>query len=598
MKVLKGIFIYTMLILGAVIAVSILLLGGMYLFKWSLFGYTFKNVNIQKDSFASINVENNGINATAPKVKFVIDSGAYAVRIQPDSANTLISYYTMSDFTGFVKSTDKVYTPSVTTTVGVNDENILQVNIKIATPEGWVKFDDEENRLVVVVPEFYDGKEIKYDVDINTTSGNIILKNSVDTKNNFDAPLRINSIVAKTESGNITLAGFEKELIRNKDDEIIGVKPSGYVELDNIQVTTKRGTLDFSSFDQIKINEKLILNSGKADYIFDKLLAVKGVEISGDNILVKANEITCSDGDFVFKSPSGGVQVGTLNCSGYRKVVTSQATETTEEKYHYDNAQESLNNVSIFTENANVNIVNLMGKARIENIYGHITIDLLSNQASIKNENGNITINKSGVLPLNDNTNSIMTATSSMVVYNTYGEINVKEYYQNGLFSNVKGATKLNSKFSRMQSSSEYFYTKVESKDGNVELVTAGNPYRIYATDKANVVITQNGVFKTNNDIEKNQMYFARTTNGSLSVNLPTVSSKAGNGYVLLVEGGLGSTPASTFANLKANEARYYMINDNVSLSGEPVGENMESALQNYPMVRLVSGKTYVYAQV
>ena len=603
MKVFKGILIYTMLILGAIFAVGILLLGGMYLFKWSLFGYTFKNINLQTDRFASINLtefvhNETKIDAAKPRIKFVIDSGNYSVRLQPDKEGALINYFTVSDFTGFVKSTDKMYIPSVTTSLSMYDdgsENYMIVNMKIANPEGLVSFDSENNRIVIVVPETYisSGANIHYDCDIKTTGGDIILKNSLTSDNKFDAPLRINSLVASTDSGNITLAGFERD----------GNKAATNVTLDNIVMSTKRGTFDFSNFKQMTINKKLVLNSGKADYIFDRLIAKRGIEILGDNILVKATEITCENGDFVYKSTSGGLQISTLNASRYMKEVTKAATATDSEEYQYnyegntetDNTQ--LNNVSIFTDNANVNISNLMGKARIENLYGSVVIDVLSNQASIKNENADVIINKSGYLPSNNGTMK-MTKTSSMVIYNTYGQITVKEYYQNGLFTNVKGKITLNSAINTMKNANEYYYTKVISKDGNVELTTAGNPYNIEATDKANITITQNGVKHLSNNLETNQVYYAKTTNGSLSANLPTLASKAGNGYILFVEGGLASTPTSTFASLKANEYRYYMIGDYVNLSDTVVAaDGLGQALQSYPLIRLQSDKTYVYAQ-
>ena len=597
MKVLKGIFIYTMLIIGAVFVVGILLLGGMYLFKWSLFGYTFKNINIQTDRFASININSFVHNGQAiendnPRIKFVIDSGVYSVRIQPDKEGSQINYYTVSDFTGFVKSTDKVYTPAVTTSLSMKDGCMI-VNMKVANPEGAISFDKERNRIVIVVPEIFtkteSKKEISYYCDITTTKGSITLKNSVTDDNKFNAPLRVKSLVAKTETGNITLGGFDRDGNNAKTD----------VTLDNIILSTKRGIFDFSSFTKLTIKEKFVLNSDKADYIFDTLVAKNGVEILGNNILLKANEITCENGDFVFKSASGGVQVGTINCSNYTKEVTAAATETVEEKYHYkENGTTTLNNVSIFTENANIVIKNLMGKTRIDNIYGSITIDLLCNQASIKNENSNITIKKSGVLPANDGTTT-MTETSSMVIYNTYGNIDVKEYYQNGLFTNVKGSITLNSAFNSMKSVDEYYYTKVVSKDGNVELTTAGNPYTIEATDKANVTIVQNGIKKLSNDSETKQVYYAKTTNGNLSANLPTLASKAGNGYIVLVDGGLASTPVNTFANLKAHEYRYYMIGGaNTTLSNTVVAEaDLEGALASYPLIKLQSSKTYVYAQ-
>ena len=77
-----------------------------------------------------------------------------------------------------------------------------------------------------------------------------------------------------------------------------------------------------------------------------------------------------------------------------------------------------------------------------------------------------------------------------------------------------------------------------------------------------------------------------------------TIASEAGNGYILLVEGSLGATPNSTFANLKANEARYYMINNNTSLSDTPVGDGLETALNSYPLIKFVGSQTYVYSAI
>ncbi len=598
MKVLKGIFVYTMIIIGAILGVGILLLGSMYLFKMPVFGYRFLNVNIKKNDFSDINFDNIylqnsewsyldysstlGPMGLRGEIKFVIDAGNYTVRLQPDSGkSTYISYYTLSDFTGLVKTDSKTYDAVLKLNTYVNEDRVLVVEMKVTNPSGLINYNHDDNELVIVVPEKYYTTEFVYDFDITTTGGNIVLKNSVTSEGKFDAPLRVNSLTAKTNRGNITLGGFGVEEVNG---ELVA---SEIASLTDLTLSTKGGTIDFTKFKSFNIENRLVLESTKADYLFKTLNVNGGIEVNGTNVLVKADVINCK-GDFIYKSETGGLDIDILNAGEYTRVESG-------DKYYYEDNGSKLHNVSIFSDSANINIGAIMGKTRIENEYGKITIKNLCNQAIIKNENGDINIEKSGILPSNNDTKN-KTKTSSMVLYNTYGNITVGEYYQNGLFNNKKGKITLNAK------AEENFYTKVETKDGNVELTTAGSAYNIVATDKANISIVQNAVFASayvkSGVSTENKTYYAKSTNGSISIVLPTSNeNKFRNGYIVNIDGKLGSKPTSTFSSLQENTYQYYLKEN--TASGDVIETNdIDEALTTFPLIRLVGNKTYVTASV
>lgn len=605
MKVLKGIFVYTMVILGALLGVSILLIGAMYLFKLPVFGYRFLNINIQKEFYNKIDIKQYSYqdsnylndclqNNNTYRVKFVIDAGDYAVRLLPDDGlHNYINYYTMTDFTGLVKSDSKKYTANVITSTLIDDNKVLVVNMKVVNPNGLIKFDKDSNELVIVVPENISATSndknlfnFLYDFEIKTTGGNIILKNSVNTDMSFCAPLRVGSLSASTNKGNIVLGGFD--YVIESDKKVTNTS----VTLDDLVLSTKGGTIDFTNFERLTINKKFVLESTKADYIFDNLTANKGIEITGSNVLIKANEIKCN-GDFVYKSETGGIEIGTLNAGGYENVTTAEATDTTERKYHYEGNPTKLNNVSIFSGSTNIVIGNLMGKARIENKYGKIDIKNLCNQASIKNENGNIIVGNSGILPKNDGTPDIYTNTSSIVAYNTYGDIVVNSYYQNGLFNNVKGKIVLVAK------GDKNYYTKAESKDGAIEFTTYGSAYNLVATDKANITITQKAVFADYVGAKENKTYYAKSTNGGISIILPTEGGSVASGYIINIDGKFGAKPTSSFSGLIENAYQYYFTGNADNPSGKVVDTaNLNVELSKYPLIKLVGKSTYVYANL
>lgn len=595
MKILKGIFVYTMIILGVIMGLGIILLGCMYLFKMSMFGYKFLDINLKRNTFESIQLdikEQQTSGSTLSylddcvvdgkyNVKFVINAGNYTVRVLPDSGqHSFISYYTISDFVGFVKTDTSSYKASVNTRYYINDDTLI-VDMKVSNPKGLINFDATDNRLVIVVPEKYNNKPFYYGFDITTTGGDIILKNSLTSDNKFDAPLRVSTLTANTTKGNITLGGFESTIVDGEKEA------SSTATMQNLVLTTQGGTIDFTNFKSFVIEKKLILEATKADYIFEDLTVNDGMEVTGSNILIKANTITCN-GDFVYKSDTGGLDIQVLNAGEYNKVVS-------ENKYHYVDANSRLHNITIFSDSTNIKIGAIMGKARIENQYGSIDITNLCNQATIKNENGNITITNSGVLPKTDDTSAVYTKTSSLVVYNTYGDITVKSYRQNGLFTNVKGKITLTSDAEVVDRDNAY-YTKVTSKDGNVKFInTNGSAYSIVGTDKADINIEQKKVSAVLTGDEENKTYYVKSTNGGVNITLPTTNSGYAGGYIMNVNGKFASTPKSSFSDLKTDCYQWYFTGDSAKPNAGVIPTaDIATELQSFPLVKIVSKNLYV----
>ena len=145
--------------------------------------------------------------------------------------------------------------------------------------------------------------------------------------------------------------------------------------------------------------------------------------------------------------------------------------------------------------------------------------------------------------------------TSSLIVYTTYGDIKVGEYYQDGIFYSKKGSITVNAitrydasnlpliKGVRGSEGARYFYSEITSKDGKITATTNGNPIRIVCTGDANVKLTVKKLFDSIDyastesagllptSFAENIPYYVSTKNGKIEAKLPIQS------YLVLIEG-------------------------------------------------------------
>ena len=579
MKIVKGIAIYTGIILGAILILGVVLMGLMFIFpSFGLFGYNFQYKSMDSTLFSNIDFANYEtddmkLSTSSPVVNLYINNGNYNLILKPTKYGELQSYVE-SNYAGFVKTESGVFETTliadgVVVKNSATGKNELNLTLDLNGPKGGVVFRGG-NDFYVSVPYEYNGKVVSYNITANADGGDVTLQNS-DNKNEFDRNLNAVSFNISTGRGNVVIKGLQSKeeggkIVENKE-----------VTIKSMSISTKGGVVDLSNFDKLTIEEKLLLKSTRADYVFKKLIAEKGIEIVGDNVRFQADEVTAREDGFVYKSATGGLDIGKLNCSNVDiDNYVEQGNDTYKLEYRvndggsYTNIESGTNwaikyvnyESTILTDSAQIDIDELIGKFGIENEYGNITIKHCTNQGSIRNEHGNVTINTSGYF----NDSKVGTAgvqyapTSSLIIYNGYGKIYVGKYFQNGVFTTENGDIECYSAYKMLDSNNnKHYYTNILTDDGNVVFESEGNACSVISTGKSNITAKITNVTKhisTDSILFEGEQvnYGFKVNSGNLNVTLPS----AGNSFDIKASGNVNgyvttSTPIENNILAKIN---------------------------------------------
>lgn len=555
MKALKGILVYTALVLVSIVFIFALGVGFLYLSKNStLFGYYFRNVSFEDKVHYK-----NAIPSDMERISIKVNTKNYGVVLLPIDSDANLEITTSSAYMGFLKATvdpetqkkSAVVTPDHTikaySSVDSEGHKVYNIEITLIEQEGWLSY-KKLNTMYIRLPFFhsasYDLNITTGDKDIEFRAGEREIKNALtDAITKEVLPINVNSLKIKTNKGSAIIGNFGSSI------DIIEKNRS----FENLDITTNGGTFDFTQFDSVTVTKgKLSLNSQNASYKFKKLEAQKGMEVIGKNVKFDANEVVCGESGFLYKSTTGTLKIGTLNS-------TSRVKNTYEDgsyKYTQSGTTKVYEN-TIFTESAVVEIDEVLGKLGLGNKYGSVNIKHLTHQASITSENGDVTIGESGYYPMKGFTaeDREYSETSSLIVYTTYGDIKVGEYYQDGIFYSKKGSITVNAitrydasnlpliKGVRGSEGARYFYSEITSKDGKITATTNGNPIRIVCTGDANVKLTVKKLFDSIDyastesagllptSFAENIPYYVSTKNGKIEAKLPIQS------YLVLIEG-------------------------------------------------------------
>ena len=454
MKAFKGFMIYTGIVLLSLVIIGALVIGMMFFTKIQLFGYYFVQTNKNdyfhgEISFANPDgVTGDQLSSIVPikNVNLNIETGAYGILVEPisDLDKKELKIYTDNIYVGFLDGSalgdnldDNRY-PRIKVVKQHDNAGNMEINITLSEPQGLLSM-SELSLLRLRVPFKVNEEVVTYNINAKTHNGNIKLINSKDDKGDFADPLVVTGLKLETNKGDVSLEGFGNKY---------GKKTENLV-LDNLDIKTNGGTFDFTNFRNVKVNRKVTLDSEKANYYFNVLDARNGinggVEINGTVVKFVADAVYCGMDGFIYKTSTGVLKINNLftgNIEENIEAVTEKDAEnndvpTGELKRKITSADPYEN--TIFTDSAVVELGTVVGKLGLYNEFGDVTINLLSNQASVRTENGNITIKKSGVL-LNEQDEDINYANkSSMILYSDFGDIYVGEYYQDAVLYSKKG---------------------------------------------------------------------------------------------------------------------------------------------------------------
>lgn len=544
MKAIKGILVYTGLILLAIVLILGLMVGFLFLSKNSnIFGYYFRNVSYEGYTHHEVDVEN------IRKVNLTIETKDYNIVVRAREDEAKISIKSQNQYFGFLKGTVDPVTEKKSAVTKPNLKVIKSeadsateytIVCSLENPQGLLAF-KEQNTLFVDVPFCIHDNVIEYNLNLTTGNKNIRFETTTreGTGTRKTVPINVTGLKLTTNKGDAIISGIAKT---------VGDLPKA-LEMETLNISTNGGTFDFSSYDLITITDDLKLNSKNASYVFKNLDAKKGMEVVGTNVKFQADRVTCGTNGFLYKSDTGALNIGVLNSSN--RVWT---TDTSGSYYVKAVEGDKIYENTIFTESSAVEINEVVGKLGLKNTYGNVAIKHLTHQASITSENGDVKISKSGTW-FNTKNAVEYSDKSSLIVYTTYGDIEVGVYYQDGVFYSKKGSITVNSKIgeSEKKGSDRYYYTEITSKDGKITLITDGSPFRVVCTGDANVKLNINNMFDKvsyPSDLSagllpkvfaENIPYYISTNNGKIEASLPIQS------YLAIVKGskisgGIGAT--------------------------------------------------------
>lgn len=572
MKALKGVLTYVGIVLLAIIVIAALTIGMMFFTKGSVFGYYFlqfhKDGQLLEFHMNDQKLNTYDVETLAPgaeEMELNINTDRYSVRIVPHNLK-VISFVTDNHYIGFLqgRKVDGKLKAVTMPTISVNkkDNDSKKLLIDLHEPQGALSI-SKISRLIVFVPYEISGKCIKYNVNVNTGNGNIDITNSFDENGRVEFPVNINSLDVSTKRGNVTIKGV---------GDNNGIKEN--LTLDKLNIKTQGGTFDFTAFKKVSVKSKVRLESNKATYKFNELESyistlsgvTGGVEITGNNVKFTADRVTCGSDGFIYKAETGALNINKLisgtvtemskqvdKLDGEGKVIKdSQGNAVQVTVFKHTKIDTPYEN-TIFANSSEINLGVVVGKLGLYSEYGNVNIGVLSNQASMQTENGNIYIGTSGTL-LNEydkgeawENNKSFSDTSSLILYSTYGDITVNEYYQDAVIYSKKGKIYANSRFHTtkdVNNDKRYYYSNISSKDGQIIAITEGNPMMIDSTDSSTIQFYVKAL-KSSNSLKpavfNEHMYKATSKNGRVVAEFP-MSTFIIKVQAKTIAGSIGST--------------------------------------------------------
>lgn len=499
MKIIKGIGIYTLLILGALTIFGVLIFGCMFVFpNFDVFGW-----KVMFRSNHEALVYNTGKLNKDQTYEIVVNAGVHNVNIYQFADETpFINIIKHDDMFGFYKGAYNeklVYSDANNPTI-VNG-NV--VTITLGKIDGAIL--GRKSTLDIYLPSI-----LSYDLDITTTTGNVFINGHGYDGTTRTHNLNVKSLEVETKSGDFSwqnintkaylqpenAAYYGATAVDSIDTTAQGYDKKNYVRylfLDELNATTETGKFDFtlsnSDCRETVIAPKTagsktmaaVITSGaedsawaasldtdttkafnlsaeRGDFKFNKLIA-STLNVVGTDVLIEANYIGTWQ-DFYFNVPNGYFNIENLE--------TFAATDNNEIK--------TLN--TIITNNINIDLETVGGELSITTTYGNINIGTLEKNASLTSTHGNIHVElaKSAISAISEKGDITIDAYQSKgYLKNTSGKINAsfdiawyktathkaEDYLQVMEISNAKASTTLNN---------AVFATKITSGGGNLNV--------------------------------------------------------------------------------------------------------------------------------
>ncbi len=472
MKALKGLMIYVGIVLGSILGLALVLLCVMYFvpsFRIAGIGVIHDNQKFEEET---INLsEYSGYN----DIVVNLTSKKIALQVLPVDSENVSFEMKLGVFGISTEIVEYKIVKNVT-----KQDGKLQIFLNVTEPNGWMTV--STSKLLVKVPA-----EKSIGVVAKTESGSITIGDTEKT-------ITLNDLTVTTTKGDLNLVNLGKGSSEKN------------LTLNTMNLTTGTGTFDLSDIENLTVLNTIRLTSTDGKFKFNKLYA--SVDVTGKGVSIEAEQITCGENGLSFVAENGMFKINKLSSPiGAENTIIAD-------------------NISLFEIN------DITGKTGIVTNYGDISIDLIRDYTIIENENGDVSIN---------------TANNTIDITTYFGDINVNAYYATGRFSSVKGSITVNNK----GDFADEYYTQINNVDGDVKIYNEVNRLLLKTTGRSDVDVTF-GQIKANKVF---QHKVNTSTQGTCIVYMPTVDVPAYNFTAKgIISGEIGVV-------ITASESRQYYPN-------------------------------------
>lgn len=436
-KILKGVFVYTFIIIGILLVIGMFVVGMMFITSTSdkpltVFGYKAMYLN-------NIHREDVGVDALIQVAKnseitVKINGADFNVEII-ESDNALAKHIVIKKIDYVLGLYKGEYVPTATANYDAANK---VVSINVETPEGLMSYN--KSKLIVVIPT---EQNFLYNFEINTKSGDVVIDGSLaEDEEHFT---KIKTLSVETINGNFNAKRVGQKPTATADTAFSDLN----FDLHSLRLKTNRGIFDLSNIKTLKLvnasdTNKIEIEANRGDFIFNNVESP--MDIKGEDIKIEAEHIFAGQYGFTFNSPKGYFDI--------QKITSS------------DTAINTINTRAI-----NVKITEITGQTSITTTYGNITVGTLNSISNLESENGKITVSL---------------AKQNLSAFSEFGDINIEEYKSAIHLKNNKG--KITAKYTGDLSDATR-QTKVEAVTGSVKLTGIYNNLNLTTTGSASVTI-------------------------------------------------------------------------------------------------------------
>ena len=391
-KMKKGFATYLLILLLIVLAAFLIVIVVMLFSPFqNILGFQYMTYNVNDDYHYRTSAGEELNFSTIDEINITCENATVKVErvVQVQGDGILFENYCK----GFARSSDNT---SFNYEIYFADESNTILNVEVQEPEGFLFFDNTIN-ITIIVPANSEYALENTKVNINTTSGNVMIGNQTrlfdsDTVSALKNSIYLNSFEVRTNSGNVYLYSYIDETLNDvfikTNTGSVYMQASEYNVTNSMELHTNSGKFTLNGINYIGTQE----SSG--NIVFDiqngsfNVETINGnVQLSIDSGYLDINSLVgnLSSSDSVQQMDSAELRVSTMN-GDLNLPFANNSTVTI-------NELSQNNQVFIKGTGSNINIDKMDGYAHIETTTGRVNVTNYSNDMTIKTTSGDMVVN-------------------------------------------------------------------------------------------------------------------------------------------------------------------------------------------------------------